>query len=112
MRNRWKDDPAKLEVDLKIITELTVLGVFTDKCGLSLIHHEMKSLLESDKAEHAHVKEVYSIVKNIGEDIVGIVPQRIRALCQQFNRELPVQSGTPWNLFNKSSIEYIYILNL
>ena len=99
MRNRTKDDPGKLKIDLKIITELTVLGVFSDKCGLSLIHHEMKSLLESDKAEHVHVKDVYSIVKNIGEDIVGIVPQRTRALCQQFNRELPTQSGKASNMF-------------
>ena len=35
------DDPAKHKIDLKIISELTVLGVFMDKQGLGILHHEI-----------------------------------------------------------------------
>ena len=33
-----------------------------------------------------------SIVKIIGEDIIGLVPSRIRLLCEKFNVDLPCVS--------------------
>ena len=76
-------------MDLKLITELTYRGVFTDKCGLGLIHHEIKALLEFDKENHENVHHVLAIMKLIGEDVMGFVPPQIRILCEKFGIEVP-----------------------
>ena len=83
------DEPAKHKNDLKIICELTVLGVFMDKQGLGILHHEIKALIESDKEKFEHINVVLSLLRSIGEDVAGIVPPNVRELCKKQNQDLP-----------------------
>lgn len=86
------DDPNRHKNDLKIICELTAQGVFMDKQGLGLIHHELKALLESDKDKFEHIQSVLGILKSLGEDIAGTIPVRVRELCEKFEISIPLIS--------------------
>ena len=57
------DDPAKHKIDLKIICELTVLGVFMDKQGLGILHHEIKALIDSDKEKFEQITVVLALLR-------------------------------------------------
>ena len=74
------DDPGRLKIDMKLIADLTVNGIFSDKLGLSMIHHELKTFVEMDKGTHEYANILISICKNIGEDIFGFIPSRLRGV--------------------------------
>ena len=86
------DDPSRLKVDLKLIADLTVNGIFTDKLGLGMLHHELKSLIEFDKESNEHSHVLISICKSIGEDVFGFLPQRLRELSLHVGRPVPMLS--------------------
>ena len=65
---------------MKLIADLTVNGIFSDKLGLSMIHHELKTFVEMDKGTHEYANILISICKNIGEDIFGFIPSRLRGV--------------------------------
>ena len=43
-----------------------------------MIHHELKTFVEMDKGTHEYANILISICKNIGEDIFGFIPSRLR----------------------------------
>ena len=49
-----------------------------------MIHHELKTFVEMDKSTHEYANVLISICKNIGEDIFGFIPPRLRLVSKHF----------------------------
>ena len=47
-----------------------------------MIHHELKTFVEMDKSTHEYANVLISICKNIGEDIFGFIPSRLRLVSK------------------------------
>uniref|UniRef100_A0A3P8Y6Q1 MIF4G domain-containing protein n=1 Tax=Esox lucius TaxID=8010 RepID=A0A3P8Y6Q1_ESOLU len=80
---------SKLRTDLRFIAELTIVGLFTDKEGLSLIYEQLKSIIGTDRETHTHVSVVISFCKHCGDDIAGLVPRRVKAAREKFGLTFP-----------------------
>ncbi|KAJ8384332.1 hypothetical protein AAFF_G00205850 [Aldrovandia affinis] len=80
---------SKLRTDLRFIAELTVVGLFTDKEGLSLIYEQLKAIISADRDTHTHVSVVISFCKHCGDDVAGLVPRRVRAAAEKFALAFP-----------------------
>uniref|UniRef100_A0A8C7VJM5 Regulator of nonsense transcripts 2 n=1 Tax=Oncorhynchus mykiss TaxID=8022 RepID=A0A8C7VJM5_ONCMY len=80
---------SKLRTDLRFIAELTIVGLFTDKEGLSLIYEQLKSIIGTDRETHTHVSVVISFCKHCGDDIAGLVPRKVKAAQEKFGLAFP-----------------------
>uniref|UniRef100_A0A673VXS2 Regulator of nonsense transcripts 2 n=1 Tax=Salmo trutta TaxID=8032 RepID=A0A673VXS2_SALTR len=80
---------SKLRTDLRFIAELTIVGLFTDKEGLSLIYEQLKSIIGTDRETHTHVSVVISFCKHCGDDIAGLVPRKVKAAREKFGLTFP-----------------------
>ncbi|KAI1888054.1 hypothetical protein AGOR_G00181100 [Albula goreensis] len=80
---------SKLRTDLRFIAELTVVGLFTDKEGLSLIYEQLKAIIGADRETHTHVSVVISFCKHCGDDVAGLVPRKVRAAAEKFGFTFP-----------------------
>uniref|UniRef100_A0A4W5NMR8 Regulator of nonsense transcripts 2 n=1 Tax=Hucho hucho TaxID=62062 RepID=A0A4W5NMR8_9TELE len=80
---------SKLRTDLRFIAELTIVGLFTDKEGLSLIYEQLKSIIGTDRETHTHVSVVISFCKHCGDDIAGLVPRKVKAAREKFGLAFP-----------------------
>ncbi|XP_072528538.1 regulator of nonsense transcripts 2 isoform X2 [Salminus brasiliensis] len=80
---------SKLRTDLRFIAELTIVGLFTDKEGLSLIYEQLKNIISADRETHTHVSVVISFCKHCGDDIAGLVPRRVKGAAEKFNLTFP-----------------------
>ncbi|XP_028304226.1 regulator of nonsense transcripts 2 isoform X2 [Gouania willdenowi] len=80
---------SKLRTDLRFIAELTIVGLFTDREGLSLIYEQLKSIINTDRETHTHVSVVISFCKHCGDDIAGLVPRRVKAAADKFSLAFP-----------------------
>ncbi|KAJ8381550.1 hypothetical protein SKAU_G00023280 [Synaphobranchus kaupii] len=80
---------SKLRTDLRFIAELTVVGLFTDREGLSLIYEQLKAIIFTDRETHTHVSVVISFCKHCGDDVAGLVPRRVRAAAEKFGLAFP-----------------------
>ncbi|KAL7867602.1 hypothetical protein SRHO_G00089860 [Serrasalmus rhombeus] len=80
---------SKLRTDLRFIAELTIVGLFTDKEGLSLIYEQLKNIIGADRETHTHVSVVISFCKHCGDDIAGLVPRRVKSAAEKFNLTFP-----------------------
>uniref|UniRef100_A0A8B9K026 Regulator of nonsense transcripts 2 n=1 Tax=Astyanax mexicanus TaxID=7994 RepID=A0A8B9K026_ASTMX len=80
---------SKLRTDLRFIAELTIVGLFTDKEGLSLIYEQLKNIISADRETHTHVSVVISFCKHCGDDIAGLVPRRVKSAAEKFNLTFP-----------------------
>ncbi|XP_030576016.1 regulator of nonsense transcripts 2 isoform X1 [Archocentrus centrarchus] len=88
-----KEDKApnvsKLRTDLRFIAELTIVGLFTDKEGLSLIYEQLKNIIGADRETHTHVSVVISFCKHCGDDIAGLVPRKVKLAAEKFGLAFP-----------------------
>uniref|UniRef100_A0A3B3CUM1 UPF2 regulator of nonsense mediated mRNA decay n=1 Tax=Oryzias melastigma TaxID=30732 RepID=A0A3B3CUM1_ORYME len=88
-----KEDKApnvsKLRTDLRFIAELTIVGLFTDKEGLSLIYEQLKNIIGTDRETHTHVSVVISFCKHCGDDIAGLVPRKVKLAAEKFGLSFP-----------------------
>uniref|UniRef100_A0A3Q1HP10 UPF2 regulator of nonsense mediated mRNA decay n=1 Tax=Acanthochromis polyacanthus TaxID=80966 RepID=A0A3Q1HP10_9TELE len=88
-----KEDKApnvsKLRTDLRFIAELTIVGLFTDKEGLSLIYEQLKNIIGTDRETHTHVSVVISFCKHCGDDIAGLVPRKVKLAAEKFGLGFP-----------------------
>ncbi|XP_078798156.1 regulator of nonsense transcripts 2 isoform X8 [Oryzias latipes] len=88
-----KEDKApnvsKLRTDLRFIAELTIVGLFTDKEGLSLIYEQLKNIIGTDRETHTHVSVVISFCKHCGDDIAGLVPRKVKLAAEKFDLTFP-----------------------
>ncbi|XP_018602826.1 regulator of nonsense transcripts 2 isoform X2 [Scleropages formosus] len=80
---------SKLRTDLRFIAELTIVGIFTDKEGLSLIYEQLKNIINTDREAHTHVSVVISFCKHCGDDIAGLVPRRVKLAAEKLNLVFP-----------------------
>ncbi|XP_076862975.1 regulator of nonsense transcripts 2 isoform X1 [Brachyhypopomus gauderio] len=80
---------SKLRTDLRFIAELTIVGLFTDKEGLSLIYEQLKNIIGADRETHTHVSVVISFCKHCGDDIAGLVPRRVKSAAEKFSLAFP-----------------------
>ncbi|CAL8318353.1 unnamed protein product [Lota lota] len=80
---------SKLRTDLRFIAELTVVGLFTDREGLSLIYEQLKSIISVDRETHTHVSVVISFCKHCGDDIAGLVPRKVKLAADKFALAFP-----------------------
>ncbi|EMP38843.1 Regulator of nonsense transcripts 2 [Chelonia mydas] len=80
---------TKLRTDLRFIAELTIVGIFTDKEGLSLIYEQLKNIINADRETHAHVSVVISFCRHCGDDIAGLVPRKVKNAAEKFNLSFP-----------------------
>ncbi|XP_030635202.1 regulator of nonsense transcripts 2 [Chanos chanos] len=80
---------SKLRTDLRFIAELTIVGLFTDKEGLSLIYEQLKNIISADRETHTHVSVVISFCKHCGDDIAGLVPRRVKSAAEKFGLTFP-----------------------
>ncbi|XP_036376152.1 regulator of nonsense transcripts 2-like isoform X1 [Megalops cyprinoides] len=80
---------SKLRTDLRLVAELTMAGLFTDKEGLSLIYEQLKAIIGADREAHTHVSVVISFCKHCGDDVAGLVPRRVRAAADKFGLAFP-----------------------
>ncbi|XP_077565295.1 regulator of nonsense transcripts 2 isoform X1 [Stigmatopora nigra] len=88
-----KEDKApnvsKLRTDLRFLAELTIVGFFTDKEGLSLIYEQLKNIIAADRDTHTHVSVVISFCKHCGDDIAGLLPRKVKAAAQKYGLTFP-----------------------
>ncbi|XP_048886602.1 regulator of nonsense transcripts 2 [Brienomyrus brachyistius] len=80
---------SKLRTDLRFIAELTIVGIFTDKEGLSLIYEQLKNIINTDREAHTHVSVVISFCKHCGDDVAGLVPRRVKVAAEKFGLGFP-----------------------
>uniref|UniRef100_A0A668SSQ0 Regulator of nonsense transcripts 2 n=1 Tax=Oreochromis aureus TaxID=47969 RepID=A0A668SSQ0_OREAU len=80
---------SKLRTDLRFIAELTIVGLFTDKEGLSLIYEQLKNIIGADRETHTHVSVVISFCKHCGDDIAGLVPRKVKLAAEKFGLAFP-----------------------
>ncbi|XP_060634249.1 regulator of nonsense transcripts 2 isoform X3 [Anolis sagrei] len=80
---------TKLRTDLRFIAELTIVGIFTDKEGLSLIYEQLKNIINADRETHTHVSVVISFCRHCGDDIAGLVPRKVKGAADKFNLSFP-----------------------
>ncbi|KAI3367069.1 hypothetical protein L3Q82_009269 [Scortum barcoo] len=81
-----KEDKApnvsKLRTDLRFIAELTIVGLFTDKEGLSLIYEQLKNIIGTDRETHTHVSVVIG-----GDQLLEIISTEKQQPFQNLLRE-------------------------
>ncbi|XP_071961519.1 regulator of nonsense transcripts 2-like [Antedon mediterranea] len=80
---------SKVRVEIRLLSELIVHGIFTDKEGLPVLNILLSSILKSDRENHAHISIIISFVKHCGEDYAGLVPRKNRMLVEKFGLKLP-----------------------
>lgn len=80
---------TKLRTDLRFIAELTIIGIFTDKEGLSLIYEQLKNIINADRESHTHVSVVISFCRHCGDDIAGLVPRKVKHASEKFGLNFP-----------------------
>ncbi|XP_048010814.1 regulator of nonsense transcripts 2 [Chanodichthys erythropterus] len=80
---------SKLRTDLRFIAELTIVGLFTDKEGLSLIYEQLKNIIGADRETHTHVSVIISFCKHCGDDIAGLVPRKVKNAAEKFGLSFP-----------------------
>lgn len=80
---------TKLRTDLRFIAELTIIGIFTDNEGLSLIYEQLKNIINADRESHTHVSVVISFCRHCGDDIAGLVPRKVKHASEKFGLNFP-----------------------
>ncbi|XP_077399369.1 regulator of nonsense transcripts 2 [Vanacampus margaritifer] len=80
---------SKLRTDLRFLAELTIVGFFTDKEGLSLIYEQLKNIISADRDTHTHVSVVISFCKHCGDDIAGLLPRKVKMATDKYGLAFP-----------------------
>ncbi|XP_063782946.1 regulator of nonsense transcripts 2 isoform X2 [Pseudophryne corroboree] len=80
---------TKLRTDLRFIAELTIIGIFTDKEGLSLIYEQLKNIINADRESHTHVSVVISFCRHCGDDIAGLISRKVKYASEKFSLNFP-----------------------
>jgi len=80
---------SKLRTDLRFVAELTLVGLFTDREGLSLIYEQLKSIISTDRETHTHVSVVISFCRHCGDDVAGLAPRRVKHAAGKFSLTFP-----------------------
>uniref|UniRef100_A0A914ELM9 Uncharacterized protein n=1 Tax=Acrobeloides nanus TaxID=290746 RepID=A0A914ELM9_9BILA len=79
---------SKLRVDLKLLAELVLNGIFK-KEGLQLLGSVLSFLVNTDKTEHVNVSILLPLCKTILFDLTELVPFKIKRLAEESKRSIP-----------------------
>lgn len=94
-----KDDKntnlSKTRVDLRFFAELVACGVFTQKEGLPVLKSLLTFLTTSDREDHSNLSILLSFCRHCGDDFAGLVPRRVRLLCEKHGCQLPTSDLLP-----------------
>ncbi|XP_077976967.1 regulator of nonsense transcripts 2-like isoform X2 [Glandiceps talaboti] len=82
-------DAGKLRALLRLLAELVVHGIFTDKEGLPLLANQISSVTNADKETHSNISLILSFARHCGEDYAGLIPRKNRLLAEKFGTSLP-----------------------
>ncbi|XP_071816904.1 regulator of nonsense transcripts 2-like isoform X3 [Apostichopus japonicus] len=80
-------DP-RIRLQLRLLAELIVHGIFTEKEGLPLLNNALATVLKSDRENHSNLSIIISFTKYCGEDFAGITSRKSKLLAQKYGHEL------------------------
>ncbi|VDM36735.1 unnamed protein product [Toxocara canis] len=80
-------NPSKLRLDLRLLSELCLHGVFA-KEGIHLLGSTVSYLTLTDKSDHFNVPILLSLCKALGPDIFGLYPYSIQQEASETGTEL------------------------
>nr|XP_006818844.1 PREDICTED: regulator of nonsense transcripts 2-like [Saccoglossus kowalevskii] len=69
-------DPARMRITLRLLAELVVHGLFTDKEGLPLLANQISAIVNVDKETHSNISLILSFARHCGEDYAGLIPRK------------------------------------
>lgn len=76
----------KLRSSLRLLTELILDGIFTNvEEGVTLLQNILASIVHSDKTSHIYAPVILTFVRHCGEDVIGIMPRKLRIWKEKFN---------------------------
>lgn len=87
-KNNVTFDP-RIRLQLRLLAELIVHGIFTEKEGLIILNNALSTVLKSDKENHSNLSIIISFTKYCGEDFAGIISRKNKLLAEKFGYELP-----------------------
>lgn len=87
-------NPSKLRVDLRLVTELCLHGVF-GKEGIQMLGSVISYLTLTDKTEHVNVPIISSLCKALGVELLNVYPYSLQQEAAELNMELPSPSVLP-----------------
>lgn len=87
-------NPSKLRVDLRLMGELCLHGVF-GKEGIQLLGSAVSYLTITDKSDHLNVPILVSFCKALGSDLLGIHPFSIQKEASAQNIAIPSPAVIP-----------------
>uniref|UniRef100_A0A914ZPX4 MIF4G domain-containing protein n=2 Tax=Parascaris univalens TaxID=6257 RepID=A0A914ZPX4_PARUN len=80
-------NPSKLRLDLRLLCELCLHGVFA-KDGVQVLGSAISYLTLTDKSEHINVPILLSLCKSLGADVFGLHPYSIKQEADEAGIEL------------------------
>ena len=81
---------SKLRNDLRIFSELILIGIFSLKDSLQMLGNLLKLLLSEKQSVNLNV--VLNFCKNCGWDYAGLVPRRLIVLAHKHKEQIPSSS--------------------
>ncbi|KAL3318455.1 Regulator of nonsense transcripts upf2 [Cichlidogyrus casuarinus] len=96
----WKDnsEPSnyiRYRTDLIIFAELTSIHIFEENDGLKLLSAQLSCLINSDKANLAHISVVNQFCKYCGDDWAGLIPYPFKKISEETGRSIPQSDFLP-----------------
>ncbi|EFO26274.2 hypothetical protein LOAG_02196 [Loa loa] len=90
-RNDKIQNPSKLRVDIRLLGELCLHGVF-GKEGVQLLGSVVSFLTLTDRTEHINIPIVLPFCKAMNVDLLGLHPYSIKQVASAANIKLPETS--------------------
>lgn len=87
-------NPSKLRVDIRLLGELCLHGIF-GKEGVQLLGSVISYLTLTDKTEHLNIPILLSFCKTLGVDILGLHAYSIQKEAEECSIELTIPSILP-----------------
>ena len=81
---------SKLRNDLRIFSELILIGLFSLKDSLQILGNLLKLLLNDKQSVNLNV--ILNFCKNCGWDYAGLISRRMLTLADKFNKQIPNSS--------------------
>ncbi|VDN02864.1 unnamed protein product [Thelazia callipaeda] len=93
-RNDKIQNPSKLRVDIRLLGELCLHGVF-QKDGLQLLGSALAFLTLTDKTDHLNIPILLPFCKTMNADLLGLHPYSVKQFALAANVELPETTVLP-----------------
>jgi regulator of nonsense transcripts 2 len=99
------ENPSKLRVDLRLLAELILNGVF-QKEGIQLLGAVLSFLVNTDKTEHVNTSILMPLCRSVLFDLTALVPTRVKRSLAERSLKVPLElSSTVFTADQKSAME-------